>query len=102
MSLQARFCLAGGCFKSLIHGRPPNDLDLWPASEEDRLSLIRELTACGAEIEGETPFNTVLIRACDQDFWNFIRRLKGGCETDEAESEGEFEEVDQTMTGMEC
>ena len=73
---KARFCLAGGCFKSLIHGRPPNDLDLWPKSEEDRLTLIRHLTTCGAQVEGETQFNTVLAKQCDTDFWNFIQGVQ--------------------------
>lgn len=44
----ARFYLAGGAFKSLLHGRPPRDLDLWAASGADRASLIGALEARGA------------------------------------------------------
>lgn len=39
----ARFFLAGGAFKSLLTGRSPRDLDLWPASAADREALLRRL-----------------------------------------------------------
>ena len=56
-----RFFLAGGCFKTLLHGQPPNDLDLWPASDDDRLRLLHELEAQGSKLESDTDdFNTVL------------------------------------------
>lgn len=45
----AHFHLAGGAFKSLITGRNPYDLDVWPASEDDRERLISALLARGAE-----------------------------------------------------
>ena len=59
-SFQSHFCLAGGCFKSLIHNKKPNDIDLWPTSEEDRLILIEELISNGGVIEHEGEFNTVI------------------------------------------
>ena len=57
---KSHFCLAGGCFKSLIHNKEPNDIDLWPASEHDRLTLIDELVSNGGRIESEGEFNTVV------------------------------------------
>ena len=59
-SFQSHFCLAGGCFKSLIHNKMPNDIDLWPTSKEDRLILIKELISNGGVIEHEGEFNTVI------------------------------------------
>ena len=59
-SFQSHFCLAGGCFKSLIHNKKPNDIDLWPTSEADRLNLIEELISNGGVIEHEGEFNTVI------------------------------------------
>ena len=55
----SHFCLAGGCFKSLIHSKDPNDIDLWPVSESDRLKLIDELVSQGGDILSEGEFNTV-------------------------------------------
>ena len=55
-----KFFLAGGCYKSLIHGKAPNDLDLWPASLEDRVSLIESLVSQGSVVVTDGPFNTVL------------------------------------------
>jgi hypothetical protein len=52
----ARFFLAGGAFKSLLTGRPPRDLDLWAASERDRLLLVAALRARGAQPCGARPF----------------------------------------------
>ena len=59
-SFQSHFCLAGGCFKSLIHNKKPNDIDLWPTSDEDRLNLIEELISNGGLIKHEGEFNTVI------------------------------------------
>ena len=59
-SFVSNFYLAGGCFKSLIHNKNPNDIDLWPASEQDRLTLIEELGLKGGKIEYEGEFNTVI------------------------------------------
>jgi broad specificity phosphatase PhoE len=44
----ARFSLAGGCFKSLLTGRPPRDLDIWAHSQEDRRLLVAALLERGA------------------------------------------------------
>lgn len=49
------FCLAGGAFKSLLHGRSPRDLDLWPATEADRESLAAYLMERGARLERDNP-----------------------------------------------
>jgi len=59
-SFRGRFSLAGGCFKTLLHGRPPNDLDLWPASASDRDSLLQALQNHGAEVVCKSEFNTLL------------------------------------------
>lgn len=47
--------LAGGAFKSLLHGRPPRDLDLWPATEADRERLAARLLLRGARLERHNP-----------------------------------------------
>jgi broad specificity phosphatase PhoE len=52
----ARFFLAGGAFKTLLTGRPPRDLDLWPASEADRELLIATLRERGAQGSEARPF----------------------------------------------
>jgi broad specificity phosphatase PhoE len=52
----ARFFLAGGAFKSLLTGRPPQDLDLWAPSEHDRALLIAALRARGARSAGPRVF----------------------------------------------
>ena len=57
---RGRFFLAGGCFKSLIHGKEPNDLDLWPASPEDRALLLDSLLSQGSVVVANTQFNTIL------------------------------------------
>lgn len=51
------FFLAGGAFKSLLTGRPPRDLDLWPASEHDRTLLIKALQCRGAQPAEPRPFS---------------------------------------------
>ena len=56
----SHFCLAGGCFKTLIHNKHPNDIDLWPVSESDRIKLIVELVYQGGKIVSEGEFNTVI------------------------------------------
>lgn len=49
------FFLAGGAFKTLLHGRPPRDLDLWPATAADRESLVSGLVQGGARLERDNP-----------------------------------------------
>ncbi len=44
----ARFFLAGGAFKTLLHGRAPADLDLFCPSPEDRAAVEARLTERGA------------------------------------------------------
>lgn len=59
-----RFILAGGAFKSLLHGRPPRDLDLWPATHEDRDRLAAQLVRRGARLQRENPpYQTSYTRA---------------------------------------
>jgi len=59
LQLDAWFFLAGGAFKSLLHGRPPRDLDLWPATSADRIRLEARLRRQGAQLERENaPFHT--------------------------------------------
>ena len=55
----ARFYLAGGAFKSLLHGRPPRDIDLWAASPEDRVALVAALEARGARRVERARFSDV-------------------------------------------
>ncbi|MGE6763861.1 hypothetical protein ACQKGO_37980 [Corallococcus interemptor] len=50
-----RFFLAGGAFKTLLHGRCPHDLDLWPATLLDRQALLLHLEALGATLLGDNP-----------------------------------------------
>lgn len=53
------FFLAGGAFKSLLHGRPPRDLDLWPATRGDRELLAAQLVRrCGRPQRDNPPFQT--------------------------------------------
>ena len=40
--------LAGGAFKTLLHGRPPRDLDLWVPDDAEREKLIARLRGRGA------------------------------------------------------
>ena len=49
------FFLAGGAFKSLLHGRPPRDLDLWPATPADRRRLAAQLARRGALLGRANP-----------------------------------------------
>lgn len=49
------FFLAGGAFKSLLHGRPPRDLDLWPATPADRERLAAQFTRRGAVLSSDNP-----------------------------------------------
>src|SRR5215218_11193070 len=51
----ARFFLAGGAFKSILHGRPPRDLDLWPATLRDRQCLEESLLREGARLDRHNP-----------------------------------------------
>jgi len=52
--------LAGGCFKSLVHGKSINDFDLWPASENDRTQLIEALLTQGCTLIRHGEFNSLL------------------------------------------
>ncbi|MET0396735.1 MAG: hypothetical protein ABW277_07925 [Longimicrobiaceae bacterium] len=49
------FFLAGGAFKSLLHGRPPRDLDLWPATPGDRELLAAQLVRRGGCTQRDNP-----------------------------------------------
>jgi hypothetical protein len=49
------FFLAGGAFKSLLHGRPPRDLDVWPATPGDRELLAAQLVRRGAQPGRDNP-----------------------------------------------
>lgn len=63
---------------------------------------MRELTASGAEMGGEAPFNTVLIKNCDRDLWNFLYHLKDSSDTDKKlphNDDVEFEVVDPNCLG---
>ncbi|RKG50262.1 hypothetical protein D7X30_38080 [Corallococcus sp. AB011P] len=54
-----RFFLAGGAFKTLLHGRSPHDLDLWPATLQDRQALLLHLETLGAVLlDDNHPFQT--------------------------------------------
>ncbi len=53
----ARFFLAGGCFKTLLTGRPPRDLDLWTPTERDRALLLQRLSSRGARPVEPRPFS---------------------------------------------
>jgi hypothetical protein len=56
------FFLAGGAFKTLLHGRPPHDLDLWPATAGDRDTLREELRRRGATlVRDHPPYQTTLL-----------------------------------------
>jgi len=63
----ATFCVAGGCFKSMVHGMTCYDLDLWPCSEPDRLLLLEAFrNHPSASLVRETRFNTLFkVRAPD-------------------------------------
>lgn len=50
--------LAGGAFKSLLHGRPPRDLDLWAANDSERARLVSHLTALGATPLADTRYTS--------------------------------------------
>lgn len=63
LGCDARFALAGGAFKTLLHGRPPRDLDLWAASEEDRSRLIDGLWRQGAVQLAPRPFADAFVVA---------------------------------------
>lgn len=64
VSFPGRFFLAGGAFKSLIHGRPPQDLDLWPATLLDRQALLLHLRARGARLlDDNPPYQTTFLLA---------------------------------------
>ena len=56
-----RLFLAGGAFKSVIHGKLPHDLDIWSVSETERLCLLNSLIQQGATIiRDNKPYQTVL------------------------------------------
>lgn len=63
LTCPARFFVAGGAFKTLLHGRPPRDLDLWAPSAEDRATLVETLLARGArKLDGGVFSDTFEIR----------------------------------------
>lgn len=52
--------LAGGAFKTLIHGRPPRDLDLWAPNDEERIHLVERLRDRGALLVSQSRYSTTL------------------------------------------
>jgi hypothetical protein len=48
LDFPGRVLFAGGAFKSLLHGRPAHEVDLWASSEADRRALLSHLSSCGA------------------------------------------------------
>lgn len=48
LDFPGRVFLAGGAFKTLLHGRPPRDLDLWAPTPDDRARLVSWLRSRGA------------------------------------------------------
>jgi hypothetical protein len=59
--MNGRFFLAGGAFKSVVHGEHPYDLDLWPTSPNDRKMLLEVLYSSGSQlIRDNDPYQTVL------------------------------------------
>lgn len=60
LDFEGRVFLAGGAFKTLIHGRPPRDLDLWAPTPHDRNLIIKRLLARGARVMDRHPYCDVL------------------------------------------
>lgn len=54
---QARYFLAGGMFKTLLHGVPPRDLDVWACSEQDRIAIRQALLQRGAIEAPKRPYS---------------------------------------------
>ena len=50
LDFSGRVYLAGGAFKTIVHGRPPRDLDLWSPTPEDRALLMARLADRGAAV----------------------------------------------------
>jgi len=50
-----RMFLVGGAFKTLLHRRPPRDLDLWGADAESRVELLAALRVRGAQTLRDNP-----------------------------------------------
>ena len=60
-AFSGRVYLAGGAFKTLLHGRSPNDIDLFPVTEDGRNRLLEALQRQGAKIQRDNkPYQTVL------------------------------------------
>ncbi|HEX8673454.1 MAG TPA: hypothetical protein VF710_16275 [Longimicrobium sp.] len=58
------FYLAGGAFKTLLHRRPPRDLDLWPATRSDGELLVSQLLRRGAKaVRDNPPYQTAFTLA---------------------------------------
>lgn len=58
--------LAGGAFKSLIHDRPPRDLDLWVLEESDHRVVCRSLLEQGALLVRDNPSYQTAFRIQDR------------------------------------
>lgn len=54
-AISGRFFLVGGSFKTLLHGQPPRDLDLFGADDLSRKNLIDALRCQGALILADNP-----------------------------------------------
>ncbi len=63
LDLPGRCFLAGGVFKTLVHGREPRDLDVWCPSHDDRSALVRRLLERGAVRLGRAPFADAFVVA---------------------------------------
>ena len=42
--------LAGGAYKTLLHNKPPNDLDIFASSQQEREELVRLLRSSWIEL----------------------------------------------------
>jgi len=60
LDFPGRVFLAGGAFKTLLHGRPPRDLDLWCPSPADRALLMERLSARVAVPGARRPYADVV------------------------------------------
>lgn len=57
---RGRIHMAGGVFKTLLHGRSPRDIDLWAFGDATRLGLLDRLRARGATLVADNaPYNQV-------------------------------------------
>lgn len=60
LDFPGRVYLAGGAYKTLLHGRRPRDLDLWSPTPEDRALLMARLADRGAAVLDRHAYADVL------------------------------------------